>query len=82
MVNLGQIRVGKRVNILDDFAGLPGSGGVMAADGRAIGLALNKTIGGAEVDEDGVAGGEGGGGLPVEQDFGLRVWGRNYIYGK
>jgi hypothetical protein len=57
MVNLGQIRIGKRMNILDNFAGLPGGGGVMAANGWAVSLALDKAIGSAEVDEDGVVGG-------------------------
>lgn len=60
----------KKVNILDDFAGSPGGGGVMITHRRAVGLAANKTIGGAEVDEDGVVGGEWGGGFPEKSEGG------------
>ena len=62
------------MNILNDFAGLPGSGGVMAVDRRAVGLTVDKTIGGAEVNKDSVIKGEGGGGAPVEDEAG-RNWG-------
>lgn len=74
MVRLDQIALRKVTNILDDFARLPGDGGIMAAYGRTVSLAADKPIGRAEVDEDGVVGGEGGGGTPVEGEAGSRRW--------
>lgn len=74
VIRLSQIILRKVTNILDDFAGLPGGGGIMAAHGRAVGLAADKPIGGAEVDEDGVIGGKGGSGAPVEGEAGSRRW--------
>lgn len=72
VVRLGQIILRKGMNILDDFAGLPGRGEIMTTNGRAIGLAADKPIGGAEVDEDGVIGGKGGTGTPGEGEAGGR----------
>ena len=70
MVNLGQIIGGEGMDILDNFAGLPGGGRIMPADRWPVSLAANKAIGGAEVDEDGGVGAQGGGGLPVEGEAG------------
>ena len=69
MVNLTEILGGQGVDVLNNLAGLPDGGGVVVAHRRAVGLAADKAIAGAEMDEDGVIGGEGGGGLPVKKEF-------------
>lgn len=68
MVDLGEILGRQGMKVLNDFPRLPLAGGIMPADRGAVGLAADKTVGGAQVDEDGVVGGQGGCGLPVEEE--------------
>jgi hypothetical protein len=66
MIDLRDVVRGEGVNILNDLAWRPDIGGVVTADRGAIGLTADKTVGSAEVDEDGVGCWDGGGGLPED----------------